>query len=375
MVLVGVTGYGCAVLFVLHGAPDLALTQVLVETVTPRRLRAGAAPAARSTSPTGRCGRPATPGWRSPPRVGLPRWARFVLVARQRPHGDAGLGDVRRSWPTTSGRRPQHRQRDPGRHPGLGHLRRDLGAGRRRDRRGQPGLPRRPLRGRSAASRRPLPVGGSRSSRPAAGRRVWLPGPRTLSPDRRSIVFEVVTRLLFHDDRRLLALPALRRAQPARRRLRRPAWSPGWRWWCATSPAAATSSTRPRPSTPGVLIGAGLFVAALSGLGPMAFGGSVLQTADVDVDLPLLGEVHLVTSLVFDIGVYLVVVGLVLDLLRTFGSRAGPPDPARRARGRRAADGRPRAGGERADDDEPHPRAGLRRARPAAGSTCCSSAA
>ena len=32
--LVGVTGYGVAVLFLLHGAPDLALTQVLVETVT-----------------------------------------------------------------------------------------------------------------------------------------------------------------------------------------------------------------------------------------------------------------------------------------------------------------------------------------------------
>ena len=33
-VLVGVTGYGTAMLFLLHGAPDLALTQVLVETVT-----------------------------------------------------------------------------------------------------------------------------------------------------------------------------------------------------------------------------------------------------------------------------------------------------------------------------------------------------
>src|SRR5690606_22084677 len=32
--LVIVTGYGCAMLFLLHGAPDLALTQVLVETVT-----------------------------------------------------------------------------------------------------------------------------------------------------------------------------------------------------------------------------------------------------------------------------------------------------------------------------------------------------
>ncbi|WFR67793.1 DUF4040 domain-containing protein [Curtobacterium flaccumfaciens] len=33
-VLVGVTGYGMSVLFVLHGAVDLALTQLVVETVT-----------------------------------------------------------------------------------------------------------------------------------------------------------------------------------------------------------------------------------------------------------------------------------------------------------------------------------------------------
>ena len=51
-----------------------------------------------------------------------------------------------------------------------------------------------------------------------------------------------------------------------------------------------------------------------------AFGGSVLQTADVYLTLPGLGELHLVSSIGFDIGVYLVVVGLVLDLLRAFGA-------------------------------------------------------
>src|SRR5690606_18022719 len=34
VILAGVTGYGMAMLFILQGAPDLALTQVLVETVT-----------------------------------------------------------------------------------------------------------------------------------------------------------------------------------------------------------------------------------------------------------------------------------------------------------------------------------------------------
>ena len=34
VLLVGVTGYGCGAIFVFHGAPDLALTQFLVETLT-----------------------------------------------------------------------------------------------------------------------------------------------------------------------------------------------------------------------------------------------------------------------------------------------------------------------------------------------------
>lgn len=36
--------------------------------------------------------------------------------------------------------------------------------------------------------------------------------------------------------------------------------------------------------------------------------------------LPVFGEVKLVTSLFFDIGVYLVVIGLLLDVLRSLGA-------------------------------------------------------
>ncbi|MBQ1071165.1 hypothetical protein, partial [Micromonospora sp. D75] len=36
--------------------------------------------------------------------------------------------------------------------------------------------------------------------------------------------------------------------------------------------------------------------------------------------LPVIGDFYLVTSLFFDIGVYLVVVGLVLDILRSLGA-------------------------------------------------------
>ena len=46
----------------------------------------------------------------------------------------------------------------------------------------------------------------------------------------------------------------------------------------------------------------------------------MLQTAILETTLPVLGDVKLVTSLFFDIGVYLIVVGLVLDVLRSLGA-------------------------------------------------------
>jgi multicomponent Na+:H+ antiporter subunit A len=46
-----------------------------------------------------------------------------------------------------------------------------------------------------------------------------------------------------------------------------------------------------------------------------------LSSAMVQVDVPVLGTVKFVTSLFFDLGVYLIVVGLVLDVLRSLGAR------------------------------------------------------
>ncbi len=41
----------------------------------------------------------------------------------------------------------------------------------------------------------------------------------------------------------------------------------------------------------------------------------------LQLDIPVLGSVKLVTALFFDLGVYLIVVGLVLDVLRSLGAR------------------------------------------------------
>src|SRR5690606_39663530 len=74
------------------------------------------------------------------------------------------------------------------------------------------------------------------------------------------------------------------------------------------------------PVQPGWLLGSGLFLSAGAGAIPLFCGGDVLQSVLVEADLGPMGELKLVTTIFFDIGVYLVVVGLVLDILRTLGA-------------------------------------------------------
>ena len=62
-------------------------------------------------------------------------------------------------------------------------------------------------------------------------------------------------------------------------------------------------------------------VAVGTGVAAMLLGGEFLQSALLDLHLPVFGHVHFVTSVFFDVGVYLIVVGLVLDVLRSLGAR------------------------------------------------------
>jgi multicomponent Na+:H+ antiporter subunit A len=50
-------------------------------------------------------------------------------------------------------------------------------------------------------------------------------------------------------------------------------------------------------------------------------GAPVLSSATIQFDVPVLGSVKFVTALLFDLGVYLIVVGLVLDVLRSLGAQ------------------------------------------------------
>ncbi|QUH04933.1 cation transporter [Saccharopolyspora erythraea] len=74
------------------------------------------------------------------------------------------------------------------------------------------------------------------------------------------------------------------------------------------------------PLRPPVLIGIGLTIATVASFVPLLAGGQVLESAIYKFTLPLLGQIKLVTSVVLDTGVYLLIVGVVLDLLRTLGS-------------------------------------------------------
>lgn len=68
---------------------------------------------------------------------------------------------------------------------------------------------------------------------------------------------------------------------------------------------------------PRALIGMGLLAAVGSGIFPMLLGKPFMTGTWGEVHLPVLGALTLGTPVVFDLGVYLVVVGVVLTIMLT----------------------------------------------------------
>ncbi|MBI5131939.1 MAG: monovalent cation/H+ antiporter subunit A [Rhodopseudomonas palustris] len=60
------------------------------------------------------------------------------------------------------------------------------------------------------------------------------------------------------------------------------------------------------------LLGAGVLIAAATGIGALLFGHPFLTSSFVYVPVPLIGDVELATAILFDIGVFLTVVGTVV---------------------------------------------------------------
>lgn len=67
------------------------------------------------------------------------------------------------------------------------------------------------------------------------------------------------------------------------------------------------------------LMGLGLIMAAVTGFAALVPGLAFLESGYVEFAVPAIGKVKVVSALFFDIGVYLVVVGMALGLVRSLG--------------------------------------------------------
>ncbi|WP_120520621.1 Na+/H+ antiporter subunit A [Arthrobacter celericrescens] len=147
----------------------------------------------------------------------------------------------------------------------------------------------------------------------------WLVAGRTLAPERRSIIFEVVTRLIFHSMIIFSVYLLL-----AGHNLPGGGFAGGLMAGLALTVRYLAGGRfelrEAAPISAGMLLGTGLALAALTGLVPLFLGGQAFQSAIIEFWLPVFGDIKFVTSTLFDIGVYLVVVGLALDVLRSLGA-------------------------------------------------------
>ncbi|MDR2322612.1 MAG: Na+/H+ antiporter subunit A [Microbacterium sp.] len=342
VVLVSVTGLGMVVLFGTSGAPDLALTQILVETVTLvtfalvlRRLPArmgehnasvGRVPRAILGIAAGvmmACVAIVATG----SRVAAPISEAFPKLAYELGHGknvvNVALVDLR-GWDTMGELSVLVLAAT-----GVASL---VFVTHRADRlSATKALPEGPRQAR----RRPLVETTEGVRVQTAGDtapRAWLVGGGNVKPENRSILLEVIVRILFHTiivvsiyllfaghnapgggfAGGLVAGMALVMRYIA-----------GGRWELG---AAA-------PTDAGRLLGAGLILAVGAAVVPLFFGLAPLSSAVWEAEIPVIGHIEFVSSTFFDIGVYLVVIGLVLDVLRSLGAEVDRQTLEMRARG------------------------------------------
>ncbi|HZG89097.1 MAG TPA: MnhB domain-containing protein [Pseudonocardia sp.] len=81
---------------------------------------------------------------------------------------------------------------------------------------------------------------------------------------------------------------------------------------------------RVAPFDPGLLMGTGLLLALLTGAGSWLAGAPLLTSAYLSLEVPVLGEVSLTTSLLLDTAIYLLVTGAAIEVLRLLGVYGAP---------------------------------------------------
>lgn len=332
VLLVGVTGYGCGVIFVFHGAPDLALTQFLVETLTlvifvlvlrtlpaeadatrmrrhrlPRALLAVAVGASVTTlAAFAMAARTTTPIAELLPDAAYYRGngANTVNVLLVDIRAWDTMGEISVLLVAATGVASM-----VFRHRRFGSAPRVADAG-------QPDIDQPP--GRYApAHRSRIPA---LPTSPAVGDITWLRGSELRDPRYRSLVLEVATRLIFP----LIMVLSFYFFFAGHN-------TPGGGFAGGLTAGLALvlrylaggryELGEALPLDAGKVLGAGLILSAGTAVTSLLLGAPVLSSAVLQFDLPVLGHVKLVTALFFDLGVYLIVVGLVLDVLRSLGAR------------------------------------------------------
>ena len=180
-----------------------------------------------------------------------------------------------------------------------------------------------PLPPAAARTRRPL-VETDEGVRPrgeTAGseRMAWLVGGQRVRPENRSILLEVIVRILFHSII-IVSLYLLF----AGHNLPGGGFAGGLVAGMALVMRYVAGGRyelgAAAPTDAGRLLGAGMSIAVACAIVPLFFGAPPLTSAFFEIDVPVLGHLEFVTSTLFDVGVYLVVIGLVLDVLRSLGA-------------------------------------------------------
>jgi multicomponent Na+:H+ antiporter subunit A len=76
------------------------------------------------------------------------------------------------------------------------------------------------------------------------------------------------------------------------------------------------------PLRSSALLGIGLLLATLTSIAPLFLGLGFLESGYIKFHIAVIGEVKLVSAVVFDIGVYLLVIGMALRLVASLGDVA-----------------------------------------------------
>jgi len=171
-----------------------------------------------------------------------------------------------------------------------------------------------------------------RGDAPGSGRTAWLVGGQRVRPENRSIMLEVIVRILFHTII-IVSLYLLF----AGHNLPGGGFAGGLVAGMALVMRYVAGGRyelgAAAPTDAGRLLGIGMTIAVACAVVPLFFGEPPLTSTYFEWDLPVVGEVEFVTSTIFDVGVYLVVIGLVLDVLRSLGAEVDRQTQELRDRG------------------------------------------